>query len=329
MKRQIGWLLLTLAPCMVLHPAMAQDDDEPIVRPRPAEIQPLAAQSLLLDVVNSGQRLVAVGDRGHILLSADGNEWAQVEVPVRSALTAVKFADGGDAGWAVGHDATILRTEDGGASWALQNFEAERESPFLDLIVLDAQRAIVVGAYGMMLRTEDGGETWDQVDAPDVLEDEFHLNSINQLDNGSLFIAGEQGLLAISADEGETWTRLESPYESSFFGAVSTGGPGVMVYGLRGTLYVNEDPATLSEVDDWVRIENDNIATMFGSTRLKDGRVALVGLNGMVAFMRGAEIEDARTPRGTPLSAVIEFGEGLLAVGESGVQRMPLSLSAR
>lgn len=329
MKRQMGWLLLALAPGLGVYPALAQEDEGPIVRPRPAEIQPLAAQSLLLDVVNTGQRLVAVGDRGHILLSADGNEWAQVEAPVRSALTAVQFAEGGEAGWAVGHDAVILRSEDGGATWTLQNFEADLERPFLDLLVFDAQSAIVVGAYGEMRRTEDGGDTWELVDAPEVLEDEFHLNSITRLDDGSLFIAGEQGLLAVSTDDGDTWTRLESPYESSFFGAVPTGGSGVMVYGLRGTLYVNEDPATLTEADDWVRIENDNVATMFGSTRLQDGRVALVGLNGMVAFMRGAEIEDARTPRGTPLSAVIEFGEGLLAVGESGVQRTPLSLSAR
>lgn len=317
------------APGLVAPPAIAQDDDAPPIRPRPAEIQPLASQSLLLDVVNTGQRLVAVGDRGHILVSADGNVWAQVEVPVRSALTAVQFAEDGQTGWAVGHDAVIVHTDDGGASWSLQNFEPELESPFLDLLVLDADSAIVVGTYGKMRRTDDGGETWNPVDAPEVLEDEFHLNSITRLGDGSLFIAGEMGLLAVSSDQGRTWTRLPSPYESSYFGALGTGGAGVMVYGLRGTLYTNDDPVNQPEAEAWQEIASDNEATMFGGARLDDGRAVLVGLNGVITILDNREIDVFRSARGTPLSAVIPFGDGLLAVGESGVQRAPLSLSDR
>jgi len=36
-----------------------------------SEPAPLAAKSLLLAVARAGDRLVAVGDRGHVLLSAD------------------------------------------------------------------------------------------------------------------------------------------------------------------------------------------------------------------------------------------------------------------
>lgn len=312
-------------------PATAQDDfddDEgPAreVRARPAELRALASSNLLLDVVNTGQRLVAVGDRGHILLSADGNDWVQAEAPVRAALTSVAFAEDGQHGWAVGHDAVILRTTDGGKSWALQAFDPLLERPFLDVHVIDAQRAITVGAYGMMLATTDGGETWDEVDAPDIRDDEVHFNSIVRLGSGALFIAGESGMLAFSVDEGETWTRMESPYDSSYFGAVPSGETGVLVYGLRGTLYVNNDPVNEPELEGWLAIENDNVATMFGGTRLNDGRVVLVGLNGILTFVDGRELQSFKTSRGTPLSAVIEFGDGLLSVGESGVQRAALS----
>src|SRR5690349_8937389 len=45
----------------------------------------LAAKSLLLDVARAGSRLVAVGDRGHVLLSDDeGGTWRQVIVPTRA-----------------------------------------------------------------------------------------------------------------------------------------------------------------------------------------------------------------------------------------------------
>ena len=36
-----------------------------------SEAAPLAVKSLLLDVARAGSRLVAVGDRGHVLLSDD------------------------------------------------------------------------------------------------------------------------------------------------------------------------------------------------------------------------------------------------------------------
>jgi photosystem II stability/assembly factor-like uncharacterized protein len=310
----------------LLASMVVQAQDEPTVNiiPRPAQIMPLADESLLLDVVNNGKRLVAVGDRGHVLLSADGNEWAQTEVPVRAALTAVGFADGGEAGWAVGHDATIIHTTDGGHSWTLQHFDPELERPFLDLLVLDSDRVIAVGAYGLMMVTTDGGKSWNEADAAAIREEEVHFNSIARLNDGTLFIAGELGMLAFSTDEGASWVRLESPYESSYFGAMPDGERGVVVFGLRGTLFRNSDPVNQQAVDAWGAIENDDVATMFGGSRLADGRIALVGLNGVVTVVDGDAVRTFKSARGTPLSATIEFGGGLLSVGESGVQRAPL-----
>jgi photosystem II stability/assembly factor-like uncharacterized protein len=219
----------------------------------------------------------------------------------------------------------ILRTEDGGKTWALQNFEPELELPFLDLLVIDDQSAIVVGAYGQLRKTVDGGATWNEVEAPEIRDDEVHFNSIVELSSGAYFIAGESGMLGYSLDAGESWTRLESPYDSSYFGAVPSGGQGVLVYGLRGTMYVNDDPVNNPDVEGWIEIRNDNVATMFGGTRLQDGRVVLVGLNGTVTVVDGISLSNFKSAKGTPLSAVVEFGDGLLSVGESGIQRAALA----
>ena len=52
------------------------------------------ASTLLLDVASAGSRLVAVGQRGHIIYSDDqGKTWVQAKVPSRVLLTAVFFAD--------------------------------------------------------------------------------------------------------------------------------------------------------------------------------------------------------------------------------------------
>jgi len=301
--------------------AAAQEEgggDEPKVevKPRPAELMPLTAKGLLLDVVKAGDKYVAVGDRGGIIVSADGQKWDQMNVPVRAALTAVTFADA-QHGWAVGHDATIVGTSDGGKTWALQYFQPGLEKPLLDVLFLDASHGFAVGAYGLLLTTENAGQTWTEVEAPSIREEETHFNAITRLGNGNLFIAGESGMLAVSDDQGKTWKKLGSPYDSSYFGALPVGDKGALVYGLRGNAYLTQDV----RANKWTKLETHSVASMFGGTVLPDGEYALVGLNGVI-FIATADgkVRSLQTPTGTPLSAAIPMNDGLMAVGESGVQ---------
>ena len=96
----------------------------------------------------AGSRLVVVGERGHVLLSDDnGASWAQASVPVRVLLTAVHMR-GERTGWAVGHDATILRTRDDGETWTPVHRAPEEELPLLDVWFRDES----VGVRGRGLR---------------------------------------------------------------------------------------------------------------------------------------------------------------------------------
>lgn len=290
------------------------------VKPRAAEIMPLTAKNLLLDVYHTGERYIAVGDRGGIISaaqpSAEVADWTQVPVPVRAALTAVHFPDP-QHGWAVGHDAAIVATSDGGQTWTLQHFAPELEKPFLDVLFLDANRGFAVGAYGLFMKTEDAGKTWAEVEAPAIREEEVHFNALIRLGNGHLFIAGESGMLALSADEGATWTKLASPYDSSMFGALPVGEKGALIFGLRGNAYVTQDVRS----NKWTKLETNSVASMFGGAVLKDGNLAMVGLNGVILVASPAgEVKALQAPTGTPLSAAVPVEGGLLAVGESGVQ---------
>ena len=134
----------------------------PIINAQPldARLAPLASKSLLLDIIEVNQsKLVAVGERGHILLSSDGADWQQAQVPVQVTLTAVYFIDEMH-GWAVGHDATILSSSDGGVSWQIQQHLPEMEKPLLDVLFFDKNTGVAVGAYGLFYRTNDGGKHW-------------------------------------------------------------------------------------------------------------------------------------------------------------------------
>lgn len=291
------------------------------VKPRPAEIMPLTPKSLLLDIVPANGKLVAVGDRGGIVLSADGKDWKQVPVPVRSALTAVSFPDA-THGWAVGHDSAIVATTDGGETWTLQMFKPSFEKPFLDVLFLDAQRGFAIGAYGLFYVTTDGGATWSEADAPAIMEEELHFNAIVRLNNGDLLIAGESGMMGLSTDEGMTWARLESPYTSSLFGALPLGETGALAFGLRGNAFLTSDVRG----GKWTEVKTDSVASMFGGAVLPNGDLAMVGLNGVILITNAeGQVRMLSAPAGTPLSAAMAYNGGLLAVGESGVQMLALN----
>jgi photosystem II stability/assembly factor-like uncharacterized protein len=283
-----------------------------------------ASRSLLLDVAHAGARLVVVGERGHILYSDDqGKTWTQARVPTRQLLTAVYFADD-QHGWAVGHDAQILASSDGGVSWTKQFEDLKREAPLLDVWFKDASTGFAVGAYGALLTTLDGGQHWEDVSARLDNEDQYHLNGIAEVQGSGLFIVGEAGAMFRSADDGKTWEKLEGPYQGSLFGVVSTGQPvTLLAYGLRGNLFRSTDFG-----DTWnpIELKAARGPLEFGlsnATVLADGSVLLVGNGGSV--MRSADggqtFQVFNRPDRISLSGVTANAQGnLILVGQGGVR---------
>jgi photosystem II stability/assembly factor-like uncharacterized protein len=301
--------LLVVALALGTGIATAQDADEEI-----SVIAPLASRSLILDAVALADRLVAVGERGHVLISEDGGaSWRQVEVPTKAMLTAVAFVDN-QVGVAVGHDSVILRTTDSGETWARVYSAPEDESPFFDVWFADADNGIAIGAYGSFYRTSDGGLNWDFEPLGDA---DWHLHELARADNGMLYMAAEAGMAYRSDDDGETWTELPSPYEGSFFGVLPLD-DAVLFFGLRGHLFRSDDAG-----EDWQEIPTETEALLTNGIRLADGTVVVVGLGGAVLIStdggRTFSFHQQAGRRG--ISAVVETANGsLLLVGEFGVR---------
>lgn len=284
-----------------------------------------AASGLLLDVVRAGQRVIAVGDRGHILYSDDeGQQWLQARVPTQQLLTAVYFVDE-RYGWAVGHDALILATRDGGATWARQFDDLEQESPLLDVWFKDRDHGYAVGAYGMLLETTNGGTDWQHIDERLDNEDGFHLNAISAVGDAGIFIVGEMGVMFRSADWGQSWQTLEGPYQGSLFGIVAGQQTDhLLIYGLRGHVFRSIDFG-----ESWleVPIQVDGGPLQFGlagGNLLASGDVLIVGHGGTILRSSdGGEsfIVSNRADRAS-LAAVIAGSEGgLILVGQNGIHQ--------
>ena len=322
------WLLLIVVAVLVASPAAAQ---------RVAVESRLASASLLLDGSAAGSRLVVVGERGHILYSDNrGATWAQAQVPVQVMLTAVRMLDA-QSGWAVGHDAVILRTRDGGGTWQLVHYAPQAQLPLLDVWFRDADNGFAVGAFGTFLTSADGGDTWtcrnscwdeeDFADGPPLLHapdsdfaDDFHLNAIVPAESGRLFLAGEAGVLYRSEDHGLTWRALPSPYSGSWFGALALDADTVLVAGLRGRLFRSEDAG-----ENWTQIETGTTATLTDLIQVQPDLILITGLAGALLTSRdnGLSVSYRSLPsRQGVATALPTDGGGVVLVGEFGVESL-------
>ncbi|WLG48561.1 YCF48-related protein [Pseudomonas sp. FP1742] len=281
--------------------AAAQTEGLPV---QPSITSAMAAQSVMLSVARAGQRLVAVGERGFIIVSEDnGRTWKQVSSPVSITLVKVRFIDDRE-GWVVGHAGVVLHSQDGGLSWSkqldgvqaaeIELQEAKRfddaekiaqaqqlvddgpDKPLLDLLFLDAKNGLVVGAYGLAFVTRDGGLSWQSIRSRLDNPNGLHLYSIERV-GADLFVAGEQGTLLRSVDEGQTFESLTSPYEGTTFGLQATSSGSILAFGLRGKAFESKDRG-----DTWQRLDTLQPVTLTSGLRLDDGSVLLTDESGRV-----------------------------------------------
>ena len=266
-----------LAAGLIAAPPLLASWPDPV--DSPSQPQPRAQQSLMLDVAGlPGGRLVAVGERGHVLLSDDaGVTWRQVPAPVRSTLTAV--AGNADAVVAAGHDGVILHSADRGETW--RRVREERWSvdnqmspsngtPVLDVLFLDARRVLAIGAYALMLRSDDGGVTWTQLE-PDltggdpVAEAGAEEVPVDDLDD-------EGDALLFDADD-----LLIDDEVDPHLNAVARVGDALLMVGERGSIYRSRDDG-----ETWRRLQLPYGGSMFGVLPLSGQSALVYGLRGRV-----------------------------------------------
>ena len=333
-SRGVAIGLALLAFSAIADEAVAPAASDPMAKP--AERQPHASSALVLDLAFAGAgRIVAVGERGHILLSDDGSAWRQAEVPLRSTLTAVS-AVGSDV-WAVGHDGVVLHSGDAGESWEIQRRDPWTEStdgsehdlrqgvPLLDVLFSDARNGVAIGAYSLMLTTADGGRSWSA---------------------GRIEVIGEAQAGAATADDDDLAEDAEDGPGSDIFTAeelaigqesdphlnaiARTGSGAFVIVGERGAVFRSRDGARwersqlpydgsmfgvigyegdrvlafglrghVFESDnlgvDWREVDTDTELSLMGGAALGDGGAVIVGANGTVLRRAGADAALALT----------------------------------
>jgi len=314
-----------------------------------AQRSALAQSAVVTGLARAGKRVVAVGQRGHVLLSDDaGKSWQQADVPVSADLVAVCFPTAA-SGWAVGHDGVILRSTDAGHSWLRQldgrtlgdvlvahytksgdakwlaearRFAAQgAENPFLDVWFDDVGNGIVVGAFGLVLRTGDGGQTWEPLLHATDNPKSLHLYAVRRI-GGDLFIAGEQGLLMKLDRDGARFSALTIPYAGTLFGLVGKDRV-IVAHGLRGNVVRSADGG-----QTWQIVPTGVGVGLTASALDERGRMVIVSQAGhvLVSSDNGASFAPVKVERPIPAAAVVSAGAGSLVIaGPRGVQSLPLA----
>jgi len=193
--------------------------------------------SIVTAPTSTGKRLraIAVVDPATCIAVGDGGATRRLTTsaqPVPSGTTqslyGVAFADA-NHGWAVGNGPTVVRTSDGGRTWA-----AAGALPMPDGVYTPSSRAaravtftdtstgVVVGAYQVVWRTVNGGDTWVASEVPDAgTTGDLELRGVTFLpgDSASLVVVGRTDASSgLSSDDDKarayrgSWTgRVPAP----------------------------------------------------------------------------------------------------------------------
>lgn len=349
MFNQLLRLPLVILTALVVMPAFAQPT---FVSPldTPALQSAKALQAPINALVKAGGRLIAAGQRGHILYSDNATTWVQAQVPVSSDLTALAFPSARQ-GWAVGHEGVVLHSSDAGKTWTKQldgrqiaaivlkqygnpanpdDPEAQRlkqdaelfaaqgaDKPLLDVWFADERTGFVIGAFNLILRTEDGGQTWtswqDRVDNPRSM----HLYGLRPA-AGTLFMVAEQGLVLKLDAASQRFVKVELPYEGTLFGLLGDAHL-VLVYGLRGNALRSLDGGA-----SWSTVDTGIKEGITSGLIVDDGSILLASQTGQLlrSTDRGATFSRVPSDRVAPNFALAPVAEGAVALAGLGGVRV-------
>ena len=290
---------------------------------------PLAQKSLLLDVALSGDRIVAVGERGHILYSDDnGQSWQQADVPVRVLLTSIVFPGGGKVGWAAGQSGVVLSSDDNGKTW-IKRLDGRQ----IHQIAADAYETAVSELNAKL----DAASVEDQDQLQTALEDMEirHEDALSFVDDGPIrtlydikfingrhgYAVGAFGLIIETRDGGKTWAcpgpAIDNPDGNHYNSIIAADGI-LFLAGERGFC-----SRSLDDGESWETIQTPYLGSFFGGAG-DAGGIMLVGLRGnaVISFNRGESWADVTTKENVTLSSAQVMGDGRILVSRYGKNLM-------
>lgn len=291
-------------------------------------------RSLYLDITNAGQRLVAVGQHGHVIYSDDnGQNWWWAETPTDSLLTSVYFVDA-QHGWATGHDGIIIHSNDGGLHWTVQLNGLALAKDLGKQRVEDAGRSLEEAEQRLADARASGDHNIDlelELDDAKVSLELAEL-AIHQTEadpfmdiwfqNSSTGIAvGAFGTVVLTHDGGQTWQDISDQldnFDGYHLYSISANHEGrILIAGEAGSLFRSDDMGS-----SWETLSSPYEGSFFGVNVLSSNDVIIYGLRGNLLFSSdfGNSWKSLKTGTESSLFSAFSTGERVMIVGDAGVK---------
>ena len=204
------------------------------------------------------QNGLVVGDGGLMLATSDGGKtWEKMEIDMRPPGTGQRpggppgtggggpppgFGRGGPAplyniyfvdenvGFIIGGRGTILKTEDGGKTWARKMAMSSAgvgrggnprgmRANLMGIQMISETTGFIAGTENTILKTTDGGETWvGSSERARVGETRNNLEGIWFVSPTTGWVIGSFGTLLHTADGGENWEKRDPGFDNNLFG---------------------------------------------------------------------------------------------------------------
>ncbi|OEY66975.1 WD40/YVTN/BNR-like repeat-containing protein [Marinobacter sp. X15-166B] len=305
----VGALVLGLSLVVAAPAAVALTD----ALDRPARATDLAPSHLLTDASRAGDRIVAAGERGHIIYSDDGGaDWHQGQVPVSVTLTGIDFPTA-DTGWAVGHSGVVLKSEDAGQTWAVQ------------LTGVGAAELVIAAKTERAAELEREIEQAPEADREDLewalddlyfalenLQADLDVGPVNPLldvwfeDDRHGFVVGAYGMILRTNDGGDSWHDWSGHIENGsgfHLNAITRiAGGALVIVGEEGQIFVSTDRG-----DTWSKRDSPYEGSLFGVLGTDRAEEILVfGLRGHI--FQSADLGESWSAVPTDASATLNGG---------------------
>ncbi|MEH6824561.1 MAG: YCF48-related protein [Motiliproteus sp.] len=293
----------------------------------PAVPSKIARHSLLLDIDRVGERLVAVGERGHVMLSDDmASSWTQAQVPVRVTLTSSFFIDD-QQGWAVGHDGVVLYTNDGGQQWQKQLDGTQANQLILD----HAQQLQSAAEVALENAPEDQREQLEMDLENRIFEAEDAASFIVEgasrpflgvwfKNDNEGYISGAFGMFLATTDGGNSWSSVAERIDNTegfHLNAIIPIGEQLFIVAESGGLYRSDDLG-----QSWKPLASPYEGSFFGINGDGQGQLIAYGLRGnaFISLDNGDSWKAIETATKTTLFSSTRLDDGsTLLMGNSGI----------
>jgi len=199
----------------------------------------------------SALMMVAASAQANVRVGTSGWEWGN-PTPQGNTVRALDFV--GARGYATGDFGTVLRTDDGGVTWAGLPSGVSAQLPGTrssaqaggavptDLAFLDDNTGFVSTTNGQISMTTDGGGSWKA-----VIDLKRPVRDITMVDAKVGFAVGDGALLLRTTDGGATWKPIDikatAPIDLASVrcipGATPEVGPSCLIASKKGDVLVS------------------------------------------------------------------------------------------